>query len=95
VDPLGSFFKTKEVTLECFDAADNANNFFFTFVIYCVMSERPLCSIENTDLHMEQNIFFTSSVYLKKGNSNFTYGMKTYRLFGVLKRNYYCTDNFK
>jgi len=46
-------------------------NVFSTFVTCCVMSQHTPCSIENTDLHMVQNNFSTSSASCRKGNSNF------------------------
>lgn len=52
-------------------------NVFFTFVVFCFISESPPFSIQNTDLQIVQNIFPTSSVSFKKENCDFKFGVST------------------
>jgi hypothetical protein len=52
-------------------------------MLCCSFSDRPSCSIENSDLHMVQNTFPACLSSLINGYSAFRFPVETHFLFGI------------
>jgi hypothetical protein len=58
-----------------------SNQFFF--LLCSSISDRPPCSVENSDLHMVQNTFSTCQSSFINGYSGFRFSVKVHFLFGI------------